>query len=645
MNNTPTCFHSIFSRNRSVGSQAGSISARSLWVRRRGPLAGCHAELAALLCLFVCLSINASAATLTWNGSVNDNWSNSSNWTPNKVPGATDNAVIPSGGAPFIDTTREVTNLQIETGGTLDIVAPGLLEISGSNSSNSGQINLNPNSLGVGGVFDVASGAILTNFGTFNLNAGTASLEGAGTVANKPTGTIAGRGTISGVKIELGTIHAIGSIPFKLNSGAILLGTTLTGTDPFIANSVTVNGLTVPVIFAAGTTVEIPSGGILFVQGTLTDQGNVVINGTGSTNAKLVFNGISEINGGTTGPGGHIIMLGPKASVGGLPGASVTFNNEHLSGSGNIGSGQVKVNITVLSSITANGSIPLTIQPNSGGFTNNGTLSVSAGSTAVIEGPWTNLSGTTLTGGSYNVAGTLQYDNATSTIVTNAANTTLTGPAARIIDSGSHNMLRTLSFNKRMCKLLGGATLSDTATTLTNSGTFVVGKGSTLAVGNVTLPGAYNQTGGSTTVDGTLSALNGIHIDAGSVFGNGGTFNGNVISNGSWNIGDAVMKAGSETIKGTFTSGASSVLNVDIGGTTPGTLFDQLTITGAAALKGTLNLSRIGVFVPTFGETFDILNAPSVSGKFSIVNGTGINSSERFSVTYNSKNVTLAVLP
>jgi hypothetical protein len=49
-------------------------------------------------------------------------------------------------------------------------------------------------------------------------------------------------------------------------------------------------------------------------------------------------------------------------------------------------------------------------------------------------------------------------------------------------------------------------------------------------------------------------------------------------------------------------------------------------------------------FVPTLGETFDILNTSSVVGTFSTVNGTGINASEHFSVIYNSNNVLLDVV-
>jgi hypothetical protein len=52
----------------------------------------------------------------------------------------------------------------------------------------------------------------------------------------------------------------------------------------------------------------------------------------------------------------------------------------------------------------------------------------------------------------------------------------------------------------------------------------------------------------------------------------------------------------------------------------------------------------INGFVPTLTETFDILNASSVTGTFATVNGTSINGSEHFGVVYNANNVTLDVL-
>ena len=117
--------------------------------------------------------------------------------------------------------------------------------------------------------------------------------------------------------------------------------------------------------------------------------------------------------------------------------------------------------------ILANQSTPLLIDVNTQGFTNNGTLNVSASDTLQITGAANSFlnfnSGTgTLTGGNYVVAGTLQFDNAN--ITTNAANITLTGVAAKIVNQVGTNAL--LGFNTNAASgsftLAGGQALVTT---------------------------------------------------------------------------------------------------------------------------------------------------------------------------------------
>jgi hypothetical protein len=136
-------------------------------------------------------------------------------------------------------------------------------------------------------------------------------------------------------------------------------------------------------------------------------------------------------------------------------------------------------------------------------------------------------------------------------------------------------------------------------------------------------------------------------FSGGSIFGNGGTLNAGtstLMNSATFNIGDKTLSAGTEAITGAYTQSSTGVLNVAIGGTTAGTQFDQLTISGAASLNGTLNLDLINSFVPTVGETFDILNAGSVAGTFATMNGLTISPTEAFSVVYNPTNVTLDVV-
>jgi hypothetical protein len=62
-----------------------------------------------------------------------------------------------------------------------------------------------------------------------------------------------------------------------------------------------------------------------------------------------------------------------------------------------------------------------------------------------------------------------------------------------------------------------------------------------------------------------------------------------------------------------------SRLFIEIGGTTVGSQFDQVHVTGQLALDGTLNVSLINSFTPVIGNSFDILDWTTLSGTFSTI--------------------------
>jgi hypothetical protein len=86
-------------------------------------------------------------------------------------------------------------------------------------------------------------------------------------------------------------------------------------------------------------------------------------------------------------------------------------------------------------SIIANQPATLNIYAASTGFTNKGKLIVNAGSTLNIPNYFTNLSGGTLTGGTYQVTGRLQLPE---DITTNAGTITLTGASSQILQSSQN---------------------------------------------------------------------------------------------------------------------------------------------------------------------------------------------------------------
>jgi hypothetical protein len=78
------------------------------------------------------------------------------------------------------------------------------------------------------------------------------------------------------------------------------------------------------------------------------------------------------------------------------------------------------------------------------------------------------------------------------------------------------------------------------------------------------------------------------------------------------------LSLGSVTVSD-YTQAASATLEIEIGGTTPATQFDQLRVAGSATLDGELNVSLVSGFTPAVGNQFEIVTATgSVSGSFSI---------------------------
>jgi hypothetical protein len=172
-----------------------------------------------------------------------------------------------------------------------------------------------------------------------------------------------------------------------------------------------------------------------------------------------------------------------------------------------------------------------------GDFSNAGTLTVGTGGTFQVTGNLTNFSGTTLTGGSYVVSGTLQFPNAN--IVTNAASIVLDGSAAQIIDQAGVDGLRNFATNAAEGRftIQNGANLTTAgdfsnlgyltlgpASTFIVTGDFTQGTAATLEVqlGGNPADGLFGQlvVTGVATLDGTLqvSLVNGSSPSIGDSF-------------------------------------------------------------------------------------------------------------------------------
>jgi hypothetical protein len=523
-----------------------------------------------------------------------------------------------------------------------------------------------------------------TNTGIIEASNGGVLVIGSTTI-NNVGGTIESTGANSNVSLvgSLGTSGlTISGGSYTSSGGGIVYGyggTTLDGTTNAVTNSGT---FVIPYI---GNPPNINA------QGTLNNSGTIeILPAAGGGDG--IFLQISSGENLTLAGSGKVIMGdGTDNSYNNLPvlgddfgGGGILTNQNTIEGTGTVATGTeglvnngtINANVPVganglLLNVCCEGSSGIvnkgTIEASNGGelqllpdnsFNNLGTLTASAKSTVNISngnnGSFVNLSNGTLTGGTYNVAGTLQIPG---NITTNDAKITLTGKASQILNPNTNALVGFVTNAAKGSFDLKGSQSFTSAGTFTNQGAILIGIGSIFTVGS---GGSYLQTGGKTTVNGKLAlssseektdesqsdpdpAAANIRISKGTLLGNGGTVAANVFSSGTVIPADSLTTTGKLGITGGYTQTAAGALDANIAGANSGQ-FNELNVTGTATLGGTLNIKLLNNFVPSVGATFEILAARKVTGTFATVNGTKITDSEHFTVTYNENNVTLTVV-
>jgi hypothetical protein len=120
------------------------------------------------------------------------------------------------------------------------------------------------------------------------------------------------------------------------------------------------------------------------------------------------------------------------------------------------------------------------------------------------------------------------------------------------------------------------------------------------------LAGATRRADGALVISGTLSGQ-------GTVTGSGTRVITGKVAPG--------QSPGCVSDQGNVVFEGGATLEIEIGGVTPCTQFDQYTVALKLRLNGpTLNVLLINGFVPAAGQRFDVLNWGTLSGSFSSVN-------------------------
>jgi fibronectin-binding autotransporter adhesin len=579
------------------------------------------------------------------------------------------------------------------TGGTLNTVNGGTMESEGyvalDGSTSAGAVTISKGSTytftaSEDNVTDMKG--TITNEGTFRMIGGgeygvaldlesSVTLNGGGTLTlDSPSGQpdayiqqVVGGLTLTNVNNTIkgnGNIGNVSGMDVVNDSGGTIEATTASGQTTTLtldSGTLTNNGT---LGADAGTTLHVQNPGVLtnFNSGTLTGgtydaNGTIQVDSLGSSGGEIVTNNANIILNGASGGAAALLDSAGKNALSALATNKGSFTIEN---GGNAADFKT-----------------------AGNFTNDGTLTVGSGSKFDVNGNLTNFSSSTdtLTGGTYNVTGTLQFNGAN--IKTNAASITLTGTSSQIVNQTGGNGLANLATNASTgsFSLEGGRTLT-TAGNFTNNGKLTVGSGSsftvggtgttlTQAAGTTTVAGSlttkdYKQSAGTTQVNsgGTLTATTAYSQSSGT-----GDVNGTLISPSVSLTGGTLEGAG--TIEGSK-SGAEAVVSLTGAGLDPGhslSVFgsvglassdtwtedvDSLTSFGALDVKGTPGKATItgtldidlpdGYGFLTNGKEFVILDATGGrSGTFTKINGLdfGTGDKDSWTVGYTADEVTL----
>jgi hypothetical protein len=478
------------------------------------------------------------------------------------------------------------------TAGTVSVLA-GLLDLAGGGSS-------------TGGSYTAASSAALYFGGGTHTLDSASSISGAGEVDFG-----AGEVDLAGSYNVTGPTYVDGGISNFTGTVATLATLTETAGTLEGSTNVTVSGL------------------LTWSGGTMTGTGHTRANGPSAISQQSQLSGRTFDNAGSsvwTTTSTYYLLIYGAGVWNNLAGSTVDMQTDGICyNDGTVGNAFNNAGTVKKSAGTATSEIQVP-------FSNAGTLSAQTGK-IYLSGGLTNLASGTLTGGTYLVTSTLQING--TNITTDAAAITLSGTNSKILNNSGTSAIggMTTIAAAGSLSLLSGRTISATGA-FNNAGAVLVGSGSSLGA-----TGQYKQTGGSTTVQGALTANNGVSIQAGTL-GGSGSITGNVTNAGTVAPGSS---PGILSITGNYTQSAGGTLAIEVGGTTVGTGFDRLAVSGTVSLAGTLALSTLNSFVPGPSNTFKIVTGSSVSGSFATITGTGLPQGESFKVNLNAADVTLSI--
>jgi hypothetical protein len=595
---------------------------------------------AAVILTTVLAASATHAATVSWNVDTDGFWDEGAKWSTGNVPQAGDDVVISrpaasitvtfqsgtqtiksltsdetfvlSGGTLTVDFTSSLTNVTISGGllnGNGNLNISGLLTWSGGIMGGGGATNANGPML-----MDNASAVQIADTRTINLT-GAATVTGGGGFSNSAGATF---NNLSGSTFTVQSAADFMGGSFN-NAGTVTVSSGI-----FELNGVGIHSGSFTV--AAPATLQLQGSHTLTPGAAVTAEGTVAFAGDGTT----TFNGGTYNVTGTTN----------------VSGGTTTFN--------------AGVVMTAVGTLTISGG---TIDFSSGdairvpSYTQSG--GILTGSDGMDIAGLLAWSGGTMGGsGSINANGGMQIDNpvavqiADTRRLNNAGMATWTGPGNISHSAGAtFTNQESGTFDIETSGDVFDGTFSNSGLLLKKAGSgdgvtqftgaFISNGTVEVQSGTLAFDSSYGQSLGVTRLSGgTLQSSTALNIMGGRLEGFG-TINGGVDLNGEAAPGAPL---GVLQINGTYTQESGGVLNVEIGGITPGTQFDRVEVTGTATLAGALSVSLVGGFTPSPGNTFQIMTFGSHAGEFPNANGLIIGNGLGFRTAYSDTDLTLQVV-
>ncbi|MEX2172271.1 MAG: hypothetical protein WD851_23325 [Pirellulales bacterium] len=339
-------------------------------------------------------------------------------------------------------------------------------------------------------------------------------------------------------------------------------------------------------------TLTIQNGGLVSsVSSAVASTGAVTVAGDGSTWNNSVF---LEVNGNLTIADGGVANVAANSPSGGL----IVNGNMTIADGGSVttsGSGGVIGGTVTVSGAGSNWTIDRELSVGSFG---SGTLDVTGGGKV--------SSGVGRVGSSGGTVCTVNVDGPGSTW-------TIDGILSVGVSAGAGTL-----------NITGGGKVSNGdarvgAPTGTIDTVTVDGPGSTWTTsGDLTIGFAQIQVSGgaSVAVSGGILLIESLGRVAGDSLISGVVVNGGRVEPGLNPGATTGVTTGTLDIDGIYIQSSTGILQIRLGGGTPGTGYDQLQVNGVVALAGGLTVLPANTFEPSVGDAFDILDWDSLSGTF-----------------------------